>query len=160
MAVSTVRTRPLVAVLSRVPLFVEALRAAFEGIADVQSVSANDVEAHGLVRAFRPDVVIIEGADSDPIELAVPCIRVSLEAQRGHAARGDRPAWTPPEHGEMLYEPLHDLCRALSDFSPTLGVGVRTEVVEPGAGTFVITALRFGAPPLGRMSQLEFRTPE
>jgi len=92
-AVSPVRTRPLVAVLSRVPLFVEALKAAFEGIADVQSVSADDVEAHGLVRAFRPDVVIIEGADPDPIEVTVPCIRVSLEAQRVSMRNAER--WEP-----------------------------------------------------------------
>jgi hypothetical protein len=81
-AVAPVRTRPLIAVLSRVPLFVEALRAAFDGIADVQAVSAEDVEAHGLVRAFRPDAVIIEGAERDGIDDAVPCVYVELNAQR------------------------------------------------------------------------------
>jgi len=81
-AVAPARTQPLIAVLSRVPLFVEALRAAFEGIADVQSVSADDVAAHGLVRAFRPDVVIIEGADTGAVDIAVPCVRVELNEQR------------------------------------------------------------------------------
>ena len=81
MAVAHARTRPLVAVLSRVPLFVEALRAAFEGIADLQSVSADDVEAHGLVRAFRPDVVIIEGDESGAFDIVVPCVRVDLSAK-------------------------------------------------------------------------------
>jgi hypothetical protein len=72
----------LIAVVSRVPLFVEALRGAFEGIADVQSVSADDVEAHGLVRAFRPDAVIIEGIELNALEMNVPCIGVELKAQR------------------------------------------------------------------------------
>jgi hypothetical protein len=80
-AVSPVRIRPLIAVLSRVPLFVEALRAAFEGIADVHSVSADDVEAPGLVRAFRPDVVIIEGGQTVAIDPAVPCVRVELSSR-------------------------------------------------------------------------------
>jgi hypothetical protein len=81
MAVAPVRTRPLIAVLSRVPLFVEALRAAFEGIADLQSISADDVEAHGLVRAFRPDVVIVEGLDRETIDINVPCVHVELNAE-------------------------------------------------------------------------------
>ena len=68
----------MIAVLSRVPLFVEALRAAFEGIADLQSVSPDDVEAHGLVRAFRPDIVIIEGAERVPLDAEVPCLHVDL----------------------------------------------------------------------------------
>jgi hypothetical protein len=80
-AVAPARTRPLVAVLSSVPLFVEALRAAFEGIADLQSVSADDVEAHGLVRAFRPDVVIIEGDETGAFNLDAPCVRVDLFAK-------------------------------------------------------------------------------
>jgi hypothetical protein len=82
MAIAPVRTRPLIAVLSRVPLFVEALRAAFKGIADVQSVSADDVEAAGLVRAFHPDAVIIEGAELDVTDLAVPCVRVKLKSEQ------------------------------------------------------------------------------
>jgi hypothetical protein len=88
-AVAQVRTRPLIAVLSRVPLFVEAVRAAFDGIADVQAVSAEDVEAHGLVRAFRPDAVIIEGADLNGIAVAVPCVHVELNAQRVSVRRND-----------------------------------------------------------------------
>ena len=89
MAASVPRTRPLIAVLSRVPLFVEALRAAFEGIADLQPVSADDVEAHGLVRAFRPDVVIIEGAESELVDLNVPCLRVDLSAKCVSVREGD-----------------------------------------------------------------------
>jgi hypothetical protein len=75
-------------VISRVPLFVEALRAAFDGIADVQSVSADDVEAYGLVCAFHPDAVIIEGTDLDAIGLVVPCVRVELSAQRVSVRNG------------------------------------------------------------------------
>lgn len=72
----------MIAVLSRVPLFVEALRGTFEGIADVHSVSADDVEAHGLIRAFRADAVIIEGAELDVVDFVVPCVCVELKTQR------------------------------------------------------------------------------
>lgn len=88
MAVAPPRTRPLVAVLSRVPLFVEALRAAFEGIADLQSVSTDDIEAQGLVRAFRPDVVIIEGEETGLFEVEVPCVRVDLSTKCVSIRRG------------------------------------------------------------------------
>jgi hypothetical protein len=81
-AVTPLRTRPLIAVMSRVPLFVEAMRAAFEGIADVQPVSADDVEASGLVRAFNPNAVIVEGAGLEVLDLTVPCLRIELKNER------------------------------------------------------------------------------
>lgn len=82
MTTTALRTRPLIAVISRLPLFVEAVRGAFDGIADVQSVSADDVAAEGLVRAFHPNVVIVEGAELDVTDLAVPCLRVELQSER------------------------------------------------------------------------------
>jgi hypothetical protein len=81
LAAAGIRTRPLVAVLSRVPLMVEALAAAFSGIADVQAVSTDHVEAHGLVRAFRPDAVIAEGDAIELVDDDMTCVRVDLEAQ-------------------------------------------------------------------------------
>ena len=78
MTISPARTRPLIAVLSRVPLFVEAMRAAFDGIADVQPVSADDLGASGLVRAFHPTAVIVEGIELDGLDLDVPCLRVEI----------------------------------------------------------------------------------
>jgi len=92
-AIAPVRTRPLIAVLSRVPLFVEALSAAFEGIADVQPVSVDDVEAAGPVRAFHPDAVIIEGAELDVLDLDVPCVRVELKGERVSLLNAG--AWQP-----------------------------------------------------------------
>jgi len=80
--VAAIRTRPLIAVISRVPLLVEALTAAFAGIADLQAVSADDVEAHGLVRAFRPDAVIVESTASDIVDAGIPCVRLDLDTQR------------------------------------------------------------------------------
>jgi hypothetical protein len=75
-----VRTRPLIAVLSRVPLFVEAMAAAFAGTADVQAISPDDLEAHGLLRAFRPDAVIVEGwAPFVPSD--IPCVTADLAAE-------------------------------------------------------------------------------
>lgn len=83
MAVAPIRTRPLIAVLSRVPLFVEAVNAAFEGIADVQPVLAAELQAHGLVRAFRPNAVILEGVEAGEfVDPSIPCVRVDLEAQK------------------------------------------------------------------------------
>lgn len=81
MAVAPSRVRPLIAVLSSVPLFVEALRSAFDGIADMQSVSADDVQAHGLVRAFRPDAVIAEGDAIAYVDEELLCIRVDLASR-------------------------------------------------------------------------------
>jgi hypothetical protein len=67
--------------MSRVPLFVEAMMAAFHGTADVQPISADDVEAHGLLRAFRPDAVIVEGVEPDAERFAAPCLHVDLTTQ-------------------------------------------------------------------------------
>lgn len=89
MTVAPARARPLIAVLSRVPLLVEALSAAFEGIAEVHGVSADDIEAHGLVRAFRPDAVIAEGDAVEMVHSDVPCVRVELEAHRISVRDGD-----------------------------------------------------------------------
>jgi hypothetical protein len=76
-----VRTRPLVAVISRVPLFVEAIVAAFEGTTDTQAVSPDDVEARGLLRAFRPDAVVAENGVAELADSHIPCVRVDLNAQ-------------------------------------------------------------------------------
>jgi hypothetical protein len=82
MAVVGVRTRPLVAVISRVPLFVEAVAGAFTGIADVQAISLDDVEAAGLLLAFRPDAVIAEGAAAALVATGTPGARVDLDSQQ------------------------------------------------------------------------------
>jgi hypothetical protein len=86
-SVAPARTRPLIAVLSGVPLFVEAVTGAFAGIADVQAVSTEDVEAHGLLRAFRPDAVIAEGPAARFLDEAVPAVRVDLQARTVSARR-------------------------------------------------------------------------
>jgi len=75
-----IRTRPLIAVLSRIPLFIEALAATFEGIADVQGVAADNAEVSGLVRAYRPDVVVAEPDVADSVDPLFPCVRIDLRA--------------------------------------------------------------------------------
>ena len=55
--------------------------AAFDGTADVQPISADDVEAHGLLRAFRPDAVIVEGVDLEAELFSAPCLHVDLATQ-------------------------------------------------------------------------------
>jgi hypothetical protein len=73
--------RPLVAVLSRVPILVEALTAAFAGIADIHAISSDDGEAEGLVRAFRPDAVVAEGDAAELVDSHIPCLRVDFDLQ-------------------------------------------------------------------------------
>jgi hypothetical protein len=88
MASAGVRTRPLIAVLSRVPILVEALSGAFAGIADLHAISSDDVEAHGLVRAFRPDAVVAEGDAAALVDESVPCLRVDFDLQELHLREG------------------------------------------------------------------------
>jgi hypothetical protein len=76
----TDRTRPLVAVVFRVPLFVEALAAAFDGLAEVQGVRAGDGALAGLVHALRPDAIVIESPGEPELRVAVPTLHVDLEA--------------------------------------------------------------------------------
>jgi hypothetical protein len=76
------RLRPLVAVVFRVPLFVEALTAAFDGLADVQALRAVDGELAGLLGALRPDAVVVEATDEPLLEMSVPLVHVDLERQR------------------------------------------------------------------------------
>lgn len=75
------RTTPLVAVVFRVPLIVEALAAAFDGIADVQGVRHGDGGLEGLLRALRPDAVVVEGGEAQAFDLQVPIVHVDLERQ-------------------------------------------------------------------------------
>lgn len=75
------RSRPLVAVVFRVPLFVEALAAAFDGLADVQGLRAGDGELVGLLAALRPNAVVVEGPEEPAITLDVPLVHVDLERQ-------------------------------------------------------------------------------
>ena len=63
----TARTRPLVAVLYRVPLFAEAMLGAFEGFADVQVVPAGR-DSEGVLRWLEPDALVLDG-DPSALEL-------------------------------------------------------------------------------------------
>jgi hypothetical protein len=77
---SSVRTRPLVVVVSCIPLFTEALAAALAGIADVVAVSAEDESPQELVRAYGPDAAVVEGSAPELIDDAIVCIHVDIEA--------------------------------------------------------------------------------
>jgi phage tail protein X len=79
-ASSGVRTLPLVAVLHRVPLFVEALTEAFDGLADVQPVKVGDGDVGGLLEALRPDALIVEAPDVPASAAHVPAVHVCLES--------------------------------------------------------------------------------
>ena len=69
------RPRPLVAVVFRVPLFVEAVAAAFDGIAEVQGLRAADSALDGLLIALRPNAVIVEGPEEPWFAVEVPLTR-------------------------------------------------------------------------------------
>jgi hypothetical protein len=75
------RLRPLVAVVFRVPLFVEALTAAFDGLADVQGLRAVDGELQGLLAALRPDAVVVEATEEPSLNVDVPLVHANLEHQ-------------------------------------------------------------------------------
>jgi hypothetical protein len=61
-----VRALPLLAVLCRVPLLVEALRAAFDGVADVRSFRFDGDPT--LLSALQPDALIVDaGADAEAV---------------------------------------------------------------------------------------------
>ena len=80
MGASGVRTLPLVAVLYRVPLFVEALTAAFDGLAEVQPVKLGDGDVDGLLEALSPDAVIVEALEVTTAGAGVPAVHVCLES--------------------------------------------------------------------------------
>jgi hypothetical protein len=82
LASAALRSRPLIAVLSGVPLFLEAMTAAFEGIADVAPISAEDQHAQGLLRAYDPNAVIVEGREPGLVDVAIPCVRVDLATRQ------------------------------------------------------------------------------
>ncbi|MDX6452114.1 MAG: hypothetical protein QOH16_2163 [Gaiellaceae bacterium] len=68
--------------LSGVPLFVEAMTAALDGIADVASIAADDQHAQGLLRAYDPNAAIVEGREPSIVDAAVPCVRVDLSTHQ------------------------------------------------------------------------------
>lgn len=106
MTATALRTRPLVAVLSGVPLFIEAMTAAFEGIADVASISATDQQARGLVRAYDPNAAIVEGCEPGLVDSAVPCVRVDLTTQQVSVRRDGM--WTAYE-GDLSPEAIRNV---------------------------------------------------
>lgn len=87
------RTRPLVAVVFRVPLFVEAVTAAFDGIAEVQPVRAMDGALGGLLDALRPDAIVAEGIALPTLHWNGPMVQVDLEAQTLSRLEGG--VWRP-----------------------------------------------------------------
>jgi hypothetical protein len=86
------RTLPLVAVLYRVPLFVEALIEAFDGLADVQPVKIADSDVGGLLIALRPDALIVEALEVPAAGADVPAVHVCLESGAVRARKDGQ--WT------------------------------------------------------------------
>jgi hypothetical protein len=86
------RPLPLVAVLYRVPLFVEALAAAFDGLADLRAVRRDDRDVDGLLDALKPDALIVQDGDLPGRHDEIPAVRVELEGGAVHARRDGE--WT------------------------------------------------------------------
>jgi hypothetical protein len=80
--------RPLVAVVTRVPLLCEALSAALSDLADVKGFAANQDDTIGLLRWLRPDAVVVDddgdvvAAESFARESHSTIVRVSLKDGR------------------------------------------------------------------------------
>ena len=62
--------KPLVVAVCAVPLLQEALSAALEDIAEVQSFPAHRGDTGGLLRSLNPDAVVVDAQDE--AEAAVP----------------------------------------------------------------------------------------
>jgi hypothetical protein len=74
------RSRPLVAVVFRIPLFVEAIVAAFDGLAEIQGVRAADERLNGLLEALRPQAVVVESARVPEFRTEAVVFQVDLES--------------------------------------------------------------------------------
>jgi len=92
MVASGVRTLPLVAVLYRVPLFVEALVEAFDGLAEVQPIKLADSDMDGLLAALRPDALIVEALEVPAAGADGPAVHVCLESGAVRARKNGE--WT------------------------------------------------------------------
>jgi hypothetical protein len=81
-------TQPRVAVLYSVPLLCEALSAALENIAEVQSFPARRGDVIGLLRSLHPDAVVVDDADEAAAvrnwakRHGMPLVHVSLREQK------------------------------------------------------------------------------
>jgi hypothetical protein len=70
------------------------MSAAFAGVADIASISADDVQARGLLLAYDPNAVIVEGCEPDIVDPTVPCVCVDLATQQVSLQRdGTRTAY-------------------------------------------------------------------
>ena len=68
------------------------MMAAFAGIADVALISADDEHAGGLLRAYDPNAVIVEGCEPAIVDTSVPCVHIDLATQQVSLRRDG--AWT------------------------------------------------------------------
>lgn len=89
------RPLPLVAVVWRIPLVVEAMRAAFDGIADVRAFRS-DGDARALLAALEPDALVVDAAvDADAAaaysdERDIVVVHVDLEGRALNVRRDGR----------------------------------------------------------------------
>jgi hypothetical protein len=65
--------RPVVAVLSSVPLLVEGLTEALEGIAEIHVFPALNGDPNGLLHSVKPDAVVVDSEAQ--AEAAAPFVR-------------------------------------------------------------------------------------
>jgi len=96
------RKRPLVAVLSSVPLVGEAVGSALE-FADVRTFSADGGDITGLLQWLRPDALIVD-SELGPDEIAfaqanaLPVVHIGVREQSLRVLR--RGKWTQVGDGE------------------------------------------------------------
>jgi hypothetical protein len=105
--------RPLVAVVTRVPMLCEALSAALKDLADVKGFAADQDDTIGLLRWLRPDAVVVDddgdvtAAESFARESNSPIVRVSLQDGRLKLLRNG--GWVESANGESSSEQLRNI---------------------------------------------------
>lgn len=102
----TAAAQPLVAFVCRAPVLSEALAASLALVADVRSFPAGRPDPEGLVRALRPDALVVD--DGDEAERLAPYARAARTPLVLIAAESDElrvlgtEGWDVVDHGDGI----------------------------------------------------------
>ena len=106
-------TRPLIAVVCRVPLLSEALSATLDPVAEVRRFPAGRGGTAGLLRSLRPDGVVVdseeeaEAASAFALDTGRPLVHVQLREPGLRVFRDG--VWEEDEGDGALPEAIRDI---------------------------------------------------
>jgi hypothetical protein len=106
-------TRPLIAVVCRVPLLSEALAGTLDPVAEVRHFPAGRGGTAGLLRSLRPDGVVVdsgeeaEAASAYALDTGRPLVHVRLREPGLRVFRNG--AWDEDEGDEASPEAIRDI---------------------------------------------------